>query len=51
MHAQALGDAFEALGGSQLKLLALDHTGSGDEEEGLVESDLASKQLHGRYLG
>ena len=35
---------FKRLGGAQLKLLAFDHARAGDQEQGLVEPDFASKQ-------
>ena len=46
VDAELVGDRLERLGRAQLKLLAFDHARAGDQEEGLVEPDLASKQLH-----
>ena len=51
LDAELVGDRLEPLGGSQLQLLAFDHAGAGDEEEGLVEPDLASNKLHAAPLG
>ena len=41
---------FQPLRSAQLQLLAFDDAGTGDEEEGLVEPDIASEQLHARAL-
>src|SRR5262249_54920025 len=51
MHPELFGNALEPLRGAQLEVLALDHARAGDQEQGLVEPDLASKQLHDGYLG
>ena len=42
---------FNRLGCAHLQLFAFDHARAGDQEQGLVEPDFASKQLHRRYLG
>jgi hypothetical protein len=49
--AELVGDRLQPLGGAQLQLLAFDHARAGDEEQGLVEPDFASEQLHRPYLG
>ena len=44
--------ALSRLGGAQLQLLAFDHARAGDQEQGLVEPDFASEQLHaGAFSG
>jgi ribosomal-protein-alanine N-acetyltransferase len=45
-NAQLAGDFLQAAGDVHLKLLALDHTGAGDQEERLVEADVEPTQLH-----
>ena len=47
-YAELVGDRLQPLGGAQLQLLAFDDAGTGDEENGLVEPDLAAVNLHGR---
>jgi hypothetical protein len=45
-NAQRAGDLLQAPGHVHLQLLALDHAGAGDQEEGPVETDVETAQLH-----
>src|SRR5690606_11814901 len=47
---EAPGDLLEPAGNIQLQLLGFDHAGACDQEQGLVEADLESAQLHEKTL-
>jgi hypothetical protein len=44
--AERAGDFLQRAGGVHLQLLGLDHTGSCDQKEGLVQPDVESAKLH-----
>ncbi len=44
--AQPPGDVLEPAGGIQRQLLGFDHAGTGDQEQGSVQADLETTQLH-----
>ena len=48
--AELVGDSLQRLGRAELQVLAFDHARAGDEEEGLIEPDVLSEQLHGSAL-
>src|SRR3954471_10531423 len=51
VDAEPTGDVLEALRRAQLKVLAFNHAGAGDQKQRLVEPDVASEKLHHAYLG
>src|SRR5690606_22729668 len=46
VDAECRGDLLQLAGDVELKLHRLDHAGTGDQEDGLVEADVESAKLH-----